>query len=199
MQILLQFVCNFLWSFIVIIKRKKGNLLWKLRNRVLVEELKIDVPIEITISWLIDMDQRLLLVRHLCSGMAALLRHINCHNCYYYGNDNKFCTLWRMTRIWSISDFIFVALIYEGGRPVLSLAISSSCQECVVNVLIIVESARGATGAENWENENRNTMEHDTSLQVQLQKPFMQPRALHQQKVCCELIIGTEQNLSMKT
>jgi len=41
-------------------------------------------------------------------------------------------------------NFIFLALAYEGGRPVLSLAI----QQCMVGVLIVAEFVRGAGGAE---------------------------------------------------
>ena len=54
----------------------------------------------------------------------------------------------RQPWVWSVSDFIFLASAYEGGWPVLSLAVSSSHQQCTVSVLIIAELARGAGGAE---------------------------------------------------
>src|SRR5688572_26057368 len=42
----------------------------------------------------------------------------------------------------SVSDFIFLASVYEGGWPVLSLTVSSSHRQCSVSVLIIAELAR---------------------------------------------------------
>ena len=54
----------------------------------------------------------------------------------------------RQPWVWSVSDFIFLASAYEGGWPVLSLAVSSSHRQCTVSVLIIAELARGAGGAE---------------------------------------------------
>jgi len=44
--------------------------------------------------------------------------------------------------VWSVSDFVFLALAYEGRWPVLSLAISSSHWQCTVSVLILAELAK---------------------------------------------------------
>ena len=46
--------------------------------------------------------------------------------------------------VWSVSDFIFLALAYEDGWLVLSLAESSSHLQYAVSVFIIAELARGA-------------------------------------------------------
>ena len=49
----------------------------------------------------------------------------------------------RQPWAWSVIDFIFLALAYEGAWPVLSLTVSSSHWQCTVSVLIIAELARG--------------------------------------------------------
>ena len=46
--------------------------------------------------------------------------------------------------VWSVSDFIFLASANEGWEWVLSLAVSSSNQQCTVSVLIKAELARSA-------------------------------------------------------
>ena len=53
--------------------------------------------------------------------------------------------------VWSVSDFIFLALAYEGRWPVLSLTISSSHWQCAVSVLIIAELTRGRRWSRNLE------------------------------------------------
>src|SRR5678816_1871320 len=49
-----------------------------------------------------------------------------------------------------VSGFIFLASAYEGGWPVLSLAVLSSDRPCLISVFIIAELSRGHRWNRIW-------------------------------------------------
>lgn len=51
----------------------------------------------------------------------------------------------RQPLVWRISDFTFLASAYQGGWPVLFLAISTSHQQCTMSILFITELTRGCS------------------------------------------------------
>ena len=65
---------------------------------------------------------------------------------YYIEEDHSLKLALGQPWVWSVGDFIFLAMAYEGGWLVLSLTVSSSHWQCAVSVLIIAELARGAGG-----------------------------------------------------
>jgi len=59
---------------------------------------------------------------------------------YYEEEEQPLKLALRTATVWSASDFIFLASVYEGGWPVLIISFSH-CQ-CTVGVFIIAQFAR---------------------------------------------------------